>query len=92
MTKAKKYTDSLKEALKDPVEAAAYLSVHLDVDSKYDQETFLLALQDVANAYGIKTVSKNANIGRESLYKTLSDSVNPKLSTLKGILDSVGLK
>ena len=35
---------------------------------------------------------KKAKVGRESLYKTLSGSVNPKLSTLKKLLDTVGLK
>ena len=90
--KAKKYEDSLITALKDPVEAAAYLTVHLEGKDKYAEETFLLALQDVAKAYGISTVARKAKVGRESLYKTLSGTVNPKLGTLKSILDSVGLK
>ena len=90
--KTRKYEDSLIESLKDPVEAAAYLSVHLEDDSPYAEETFLLALQDVAKAYGISEVAKKAKVGRESLYKTLSGSVNPKLSTLKKLLDTVGLK
>ncbi|MDE0519040.1 MAG: putative addiction module antidote protein [Bdellovibrionales bacterium] len=90
--RTKKYEDSLIESLKNPVEAAAYLTVHIEDNSKYSNETFLLALQDVAKAYGIKEVSKKAKVGRESLYKTLSGSVNPKLNTLRSILDSVGLK
>lgn len=90
--KTRKYEDSLIESLKDPTEAAAYLTVHLEGQDKYAEETFLLALQDVAKAYGISTVAKKARVGRESLYKTLSGSVNPRLGTLKSILDSVGLK
>ena len=90
--KTKRYEDSLIESLKNPVEAAAYLTVHVEDNSKYSNETFLLALQDVAKAYGIKEVSKKAKVGRESLYKTLSGSVNPKLNTLRSILDSMGLK
>ena len=90
--KTKKYEDSLMKSLKNPVEAAAYLTAHLEDDSPYAEETFLLALQDVAKAYGIRTVAKQAKLGRESLYKTLSGSVNPKFNTLKNILDSVGLK
>ena len=81
--KAKKYEDSLIESLKDPIEAAAYLTVHIEDDSKYAEKTFLLALKDVARAYGIKEVAEKAKLGRESLYKTLSGSVNPKLNTLK---------
>ena len=91
-SKVKKYEDSLIESLKDPLEAATYLSVHLEDGGKYSEETFLLALQDVAKAYGVSTVAKKAKVGRESLYKTLSGSVDPKLKTLKSILNSVGLK
>ena len=88
----KKYEDSLIESLKDPIEAAAYLTVHIEDDSEHAEETFLLALRDVARAYGIKEVAEKAKVGRESLYKTLSGSVNPKFNTLKSILDSMGLK
>ena len=90
--KTKKYEDSLIESLKNPAEAAAYLTVHIEDNSKYAEETFLLALKDVAKAYGVKKVAEKANVGRESLYKTLSGSVNPKFTTLKNILDSIGLK
>ena len=90
--KTKKYEDSLIESLKNPVEAAMYLTVHLEEQDKYAEETFLLALRDVAKAYGVHEVAKKAKVGRESLYKTLSGSVNPKLRTLKNVLDSMGLK
>ena len=90
--KTQKYEDSLIESLKDPIEAAAYLTVHIEDDSKYVEETFLLALRDVAKAYGVKEVAEKAKVGRESLYKILSGSVNPKLNTLRNILDSMGLK
>ena len=46
----------------------------------------------MVKAYGIKKVAEKAKVGRESLYKTLSGSVNPKLTTLRNILDSIGLK
>ena len=46
--KIKKYEDSLIESLKDPVEAAVYLTVHLEGKNKYAEETFLLALRDVS--------------------------------------------
>ena len=90
--KTKKYENSLMESLTNPIEAAAYLTVHIEDSSKYAEETFLLALKDVARAYGIKKAAKKAKVGRESLYKTLSGSVNPKLSTLRSLLNSMGLK
>ena len=91
-TKTQKYEDSLITALKNPIEASAYLNVHIEDNSKYSDETFIMALQDVAKAFGIKEISKKAKVGRESLYKTLSGSVNPKFNTLRNILDSMGLK
>ena len=90
--KIKKYEDSLIESLKSPIEVAAYLTVHIEDNSKYAEEIFLLALKDVARAYRIKKVAEKAKVGRESLYKTLSGSVNPKLNTLRSILDSMGFK
>lgn len=56
--KTRKYEDSLIESLKDPVEAAAYLSVYLEDDSLHAEKTFLLALQNVIKAYGISEVER----------------------------------
>ncbi len=86
------YKASLIEALKDPKEAAAYLNTHLEDKDKDAEELFLLALRDVATAYGIGELAEGANLGRESLYKTLSKTGNPKLSTLVSLLDTMGLK
>ena len=48
--KTQKYEDSLIESLKDPIEAAAYLTVHIEDDSEHAEETFLLALRDVCQS------------------------------------------
>ena len=87
------YKESLIESLKDPKEAAAYLNAHLeDSDDKDAEELFLIALRDVATAYGVGELAEEANLGRESLYKALSKTGNPKLSTLVSLLDAIGLK
>ena len=88
----KKYEDSLTEALKDPQEAAAYLNTHLEDSDADSEETFLLALRDVAKAYGVSDVAGKAQLGRESLYKALSSDGNPKLATLRSLLKAMGLK
>ena len=36
--KTKRYEDSLIESLKNPIEAAVYLTVHIEDDSKYAEE------------------------------------------------------
>ena len=79
----------LKE-LKDPGYASAYLTQALGAG---DQATFLLAPRDVVEAGGgISVVARQAHIQRESLYKALSNRGNPRLTTLQGILKSVGLR
>ena len=90
--RTKKYDASLMESLKNPQEAVAYLNVHLDDDDNDSEELFLLALRDVAKAHGFGDVAKNAELGRESLYKALSSDGNPKLSTLRSLLKAIGLK
>ena len=89
--RAKKYEDSLVEALKDPVEAAAYLNAYLEDTDEPDEQGFLLALKDVAKAYGMSNIAESSNLGRESLYKSLSADGNPKLTTLVALLSSMGL-
>jgi len=86
------YEESLTEALKDPREAAAYLNACLDEKDEDAEEMFLMALRDVAKAYGVGELAENAKLGRESLYKALSKTGNPKLSTLVSLLDTMGLK
>ncbi len=88
----KKYEDSLDESLKDPQEAAAYLNIHLDDNESDSEELFLMALRDVATAYGVADIAEKAQLGRESLYKALSSDGNPKLTTLRSLLKAMGLK
>jgi probable addiction module antidote protein len=83
------YEQSLKEALRDPTEAANYLNACLDGGSR---EVFLLALRQVAAAQGISRVAKRGELGRESLYRTLSEKGNPRLETLLRLLDAAGLR
>lgn len=57
-----------------------------------DKELFLIALRDVAKAYKLPQLADKASLGRESMYKSLSRSGNPKLSTINSLLDAMGLK
>ncbi len=83
------YSETLHEALKDPRDAAAYLEAALNEE---DEEGFLLALRTVAEIHGIADVAKRAGVGRESLYKALSENGNPKLRTLVSVLHGIGLR
>lgn len=83
------YEEGLKEALADPVEAAAYLNAALEDG---EQDVFLLALRDVAEARGLTRLARAAKLNRENMYRILSETGNPQLSSLKTLLDSLGLK
>lgn len=77
--------------LANPETAALYLEECL---ADGDIELFKLALRNVANARlgGMSELAKRTNLGRESLYKTLSGKGNPKLETLTKILEATGLR
>ncbi len=78
------------ESLKDPNEAAAYLNAALE---KGDSQLFLVAIRNVATAYGgITTLLEKAKLNQENLYQMLSQAENQKLHDLSTLLDTLGLK
>jgi probable addiction module antidote protein len=84
------YREGLLASLKDPDQAAHYLSACLEDN---DPRLFLLALRDVADAHGgISILSRDARLNRESLYRMLSRAGNPSLQSLSAILHAVGLR
>lgn len=96
MKKSVPYKDWLLEKLKDHDEAVAYLNAALEESLKGDSEShsvFLMAIRDVAEAQGgLRQLANSANLGRESLYKTLSKQGNPKWQTLVALLAGLGLQ
>ena len=84
----KRYRDDLVEALKDPKEAAEYLSAALE---DKDPNVFLLALRDVAEAFGgIGKLARRSKMNRENLYRMLSESGNPEWTSLNALLHALG--
>jgi probable addiction module antidote protein len=89
-TSTESYRESLMESLRKPDEAAQYLSACLE---DKDQRVFLMALRDVADAMGgIRALSHQARLNRESLYRMLSKSGNPSLESLAAVLNACGLR
>lgn len=83
------YRDDLLRSLKNSDEAARYLNACLEDE---DPRVFLLALRDVADARGgIRMLSREAKLNRESLYRMLSRAGNPSLDSLAAILNALGL-
>ena len=95
MTNEQKYDEWLIKQLKDHDQAVAYLNAALEECLKGDEESkhlFLLALKHVAEAQGgISSLVKKSHFGRESLYKTLSETGNPKWHTLVTLMAALGM-
>ncbi len=82
-----------------PYDTAEYLETEEDVVNYLealfeDGDPALIAhgLGVVARAKGMSTVAEKAGLGRESLYKALSQDGNPELTTLLKVLHALGLK
>ena len=81
---------NLLKSLQDPGEAIQYLNACLEDG---DPRVFLMALRDVAAARGgIRVLSREAHLNRESLYRMLSKSGNPSLESLSAVLRAFGLR
>jgi len=68
---------------------AAYLEAAFE-----DGDPSLIAadLGDIALAIGMTQMATQAGVTREALYKALSPSGDPRLSTLLGVMKALGLK
>lgn len=67
---------------------AAYLA---EVMASGDRNHIVHALNTIARARGMTQIARDAGIARQALYKSLGDDGNPTLSTLLGVLKSLGL-
>jgi len=68
---------------------AAYLDAVLEED---DSAFLAAALGDVARAKGMTQIARETGLGRESLYKALSESGNPEFGTVLKVMRALGLK
>ena len=84
------YEQDLHEWLKDPDNAAEYLTAAIE---EGDRDVLLLSMRRVAQARGgMAAVAERSNLKRENLYRTLSKGGNPELRALYNILHGMGLK
>ncbi len=79
----------IEELRADPDLAAEYLNAAAE---DRDPRVYLSALRTVAEAQGMAKVAKAAGVPRESLYRALSSSGNPRFTTFHAILKAAGLK
>ena len=75
--------------LNDEETIAAYLTAALEDPNP---DVFLAAVRDVARARGMAQLSKDAGLGRESLYKALTPGAKPRYDTVLKLLHALGVK
>jgi probable addiction module antidote protein len=77
------------EHLETEEDMAAYLEAALE---EGDPALVAAALGDIARAKGMTQLARDTGLGRESLYKALSPSGNPELTTLLKVVGALGLR
>ena len=84
------YQEILYSQLQDDDYAAEHVIAAAEDGNK---DVLLLALRDLANARGgMSKLAQETKLDRGQLYRTLSESGNPRLDSLLAILDSLGLE
>lgn len=74
----------------DPDFTVEYLRAALEDEA--EPRVLLIALRHLAQAQGFARIAKAAGVERESLYRALSESGNPRLSTLVAVTRAIGLR
>jgi probable addiction module antidote protein len=81
------------EYLDSPEAIAAYLEAAIEVAQEDgDGSAIAVALGNIARAKGVSDVAKEAGVDRGTLYKALSPTGDPRLSTLLGVFKALDIR
>lgn len=75
--------------LTTPERQAAYLAAALETE---DEAYIKQALLTLARAKGMSETARIANVSRQGLYKSLSATSDPKLSTVLAVVQALGFR
>lgn len=89
MAKTTTYDWDPSEHLETREQMAHYLEAALE---EGDSGVIAAALGDIARSKGMSSIAESTGLGRESLYKSLSEEGNPEFSTVLKVVDALGLK
>jgi probable addiction module antidote protein len=87
ITKTK--TFDVAEFLEDEETIAEYLNIALEDPNP---EMLLLAVRNIARARGMTQLARDTGLGRESLYKALSEGAKPRYDTILKVVRALGVK
>ena len=82
-------TFDVAEFLEDEETIAEYLNMALEDPN---QEMLLLAVGNFARARGMTQLARDTGLGRDSLYKALSECAKPRYDTVLKIVRALGVK
>lgn len=88
-TKLKTFPWDPAEHIKTEQDVIAYLDAAFEDG---DPAVVAAMLGHIARSKGMAVIAKKTGLGRESLYKALSKSGNPKLETILKVVTALGLK
>jgi probable addiction module antidote protein len=77
------------EYLETPEMIVAYLEAAFEDG---DPALIATALGDIARAKGMTQIASQAGVTREALYKALSPTGDPRLSTFLGVMKAMGIR
>ncbi|HEX2332153.1 MAG TPA: addiction module antidote protein [Burkholderiales bacterium] len=77
------------EHLRNDADVLEYLQAALEDG---DPAVVAAVLGDIARAKGMADIARQAGVGRESLYKSLSAGGNPEFATVMNVLKALGLR
>jgi probable addiction module antidote protein len=89
VAKIKTYPHDAAEFIDTPEAQAEYFAAALETD---DPAFITDALGVLARARGMTQVAKDSGLGRESLYKALSEGGHPEFETVLRVIRALGLK
>ncbi|MDE0695501.1 MAG: putative addiction module antidote protein [Boseongicola sp.] len=72
-----------------PTRQAAYLAAALETE---DEAYIKQALLTLARAQGMSATAREAKVSRQGLYKSLSATSDPKLSTFLSVVQALGFQ
>ena len=79
----------VSDYLSDSELMADYLTEAMDDPNP---DVFLAAIKEVAVARGMTLVAEEADVGRESLYKSLSNGARPRFETISKVMRALGFR
>lgn len=89
MKETKTYPWDAADYLKSKEDIAAYLEAALEDG---DPTLITAVLGDIARSKGMAQIAKETGLGKESLYKALSNEGNPEFVTVLKVVQALGLR